>query len=153
MKTNYEIRYASHPEDAKTYDTQKLRKEHLIEGLMKPDEVSMIYSMYDRLIVGGAVPALEQLPLCAIDPLKAEYFLERRELGIINVGGTGTVIVDGETIELNFKEALYIGKGNREVVFASVDAAHPAHFYFNSALAHCNYPTRKITKEDAMIVE
>ncbi|MGL5683773.1 MAG: 5-dehydro-4-deoxy-D-glucuronate isomerase [Marinifilaceae bacterium] len=153
MKTNYEIRYASHPEDAKAYDTQKLRKEHLIEGLMCADEVNMVYSMYDRLIVGGAVPVNEALVLNAIDPLKATYFLERRELGIINVGNTGSVLVDGEKITLAYKEALYVGQGVKEVVFCSENAQQPAHFYFNSAPAHKNYPTRKITKKDAIVVE
>ena len=95
MKTNYEVRYASHPADAKQYDTARLRREFLIERLMAADEVNMVYTMYDRLIVGGAVPVSEKLELEAIDPLKAPCFLHRRELGVINVGGPGTVEVNG----------------------------------------------------------
>ena len=132
MKTNYEIRYAAHPEDAKHYDTARLRRDFLMETIFVPDEVNMVYSMYDRMIVGGAMPVAESLRLEAIDPLKAEYFTQRRELGIYNVGGAGTVKVGEETFELDFKEALYVGRGDREVVFSSKDAASPAKFYFNS---------------------
>lgn len=153
MKVNYEVRYASHPVDAKGFDTHRLRKEFLIENLMVADEINMVYTMYDRLIVGGAVPVEESLELAAIDPLKAPYFLHRRELGIINVGGKGYVEVDGKKFELDYKEALYLGKGDRRVVFASVDAQRPAHFYFNSAPAHTAYPDRKVTKADAVVVE
>ena len=89
MKTNYELRYASHPEDAKHYDTARLRREHLIETLFAADEVNMAYTLYDRLVVGGAMPVNEDLTLESIDPLKSDYFLSRRELGIYNVGGSG----------------------------------------------------------------
>lgn len=153
MKVNYEVRYASHPVDAKGFDTHRLRKEFLIENLMVADEINMVYTMYDRLIVGGAVPVEESLELAAIDPLKAPYFLHRRELGIINVGGKGYVEVDGKKFELDYKEALYLGKGDRRVVFASANAQRPAHFYFNSAPAHTAYPDRKVTKSDAVVVE
>ena len=97
MKTNYEIRYAAHPEDAKHYDTARLRRDFLMETIFVPDEVNMVYSMYDRMIIGGAMPVTEALKLEAIDPLKAEYFTQRRELGIYNVGGAGTVKVGEET--------------------------------------------------------
>jgi len=153
MKTNYELRYASHPEDAKHYDTSRLRKEHLIETLFAADEVNMVYTMYDRLVVGGSMPVKETLLLESIDPLKSEFFLSRRELGIYNVGGAGKVIVDGETFELNFKEALYLGAGNRTVSFSSNNEEAPAKFYFNSAPAHRNFPDRKVTKADAIVVE
>lgn len=153
MKINYEVRYASHPEDAKAYDTARLRKEFLIENMMVADEINMVYTMYDRLIVGGAVPVKEKLELSAIDPLRAPFFLWRRELGIINVGGAGIVEVDGETFELDYKEALYLGKGDRNVFFSSKDSSKPAHFYFNSAPAHTTYPDRKVTKADAVVVE
>lgn len=153
MEINYEVRYASHPGDAKAYDTDRLRREFLIENLMRPDRIQLVYSMYDRLIVGGAVPVEEELELKPIDPLKASYFLHRRELGIINVGGTGWVIVDGERFELGYKEALYVGKGDRRVVFSSEDCTRPARFYFNSAPAHTTYPDRKITKAEAVVVE
>ena len=153
MEINYEVRYASHPQDAKAYDTDRLRREFLIENLMRPDRIQLVYSMYDRLIVGGAVPMEEELELKPIDPLKASYFLHRRELGIMNVGGTGWVIVDGERFELGYKEALYVGKGDRKVVFGSEDSTRPARFYFNSAPAHTTYPDRKITKAEAVVVE
>lgn len=153
MKINYEVRYASHPEDAKAYDTTRLRKEFLINHLMVEDEINMVYTMYDRLIVGGAVPVKEKLELTPIDPLRAPYFLCRRELGIINVGGSGRVEVDGKIFELNYKEALYLGKGDRNVFFYSRDSDKPAHFYFNSAPAHMAYPDRKVTKNDAVVVE
>ncbi len=153
MKTNYELRYASHPQDAKHYDTARLRKEHLIETLFAADEVNMVYSMYDRLVVGGAMPVAEKLKLEAIDPLKADYFLTRREFGCFNVGGTGKIIVGEKEFELGYKEALYLGSGDRELVFESLDPENPAKFYFNSATAHTTYPDRKITKADALVME
>ena len=158
MKTNYEIRYAANPEDARHYDTARLRRDFLIESLFVPDEVNMVYSMYDRMVVGGAMPVGEELTLEAIDPLKADRFTERREVGIYNIGGEGTVRVGDEVFTLGYKEALYIGRGDREVVFASVcptgepsDAVGPAKFYFNSATAHASYPCQKVTKQDAVV--
>ena len=151
MKTNYEVRYAAHPADAKGYDTERLRRDFLIEWVFATDEVNMVYSMYDRMIVGGAMPVAETLRLEAIDPLKAPFFLTRREMGIFNVGGAGVVRVGGEDYRLGYKEALYLGMGDREVLFESIDPAAPAKFYFNSVCAHCNYPDRKITKEDAVV--
>lgn len=153
MKTNYELRYAAHPKDAKNYDTARLREDFLIQNLFVDNEVNMVYSMYDRLVVGGAKPVGEELVLEAIDPLKATHFLSRRELGIFNVGGAGRVKVDGKVFDLDFKEALYLGSGDRTVIFESVDAAKPAKFYFNSAPAHCNYPDKKVTKADAVVAE
>ena len=153
MKTNYQVRYAAHPEDARSYDTERLRRDFLIENVFSANEVNMVYSMYDRMIVGGAMPIDEALPLEAIDPLKAPYFLTRREIGIFNVGGAGTVRVGDETFHLDFKEALYLGSGNREVVFESEDNSAPAKFYFNSTTAHRNYPDRKITKADAIVAK
>ncbi len=153
MRTNYELRYASNPEDAKHYDTARLRRDFLIDRLFTTNEVNMVYSMYDRMIVGGAMPAGEELKLEAIDPLKAPHFTTRREIGIYNVGeGKGTVRVGEETFELGFKEALYIGSGDRDVFFSSNDASKPAKFYFNSTTAHTSYPCRKITKKDAISV-
>lgn len=154
MKTNYELRYAAHPDDAKSYDTERLRHDFLIPTLFVANEVNMVYSMYDRLIVGGAMPVGEALSLEAIDPIKAPYFLTRRELGIFNVGcGEGRVRVGKEVFTLGVKEALYLGAGDREVIFESVDATKPAKFYFNSATAHKSYPDRKVTKADAIRVE
>lgn len=152
MKTNYEIRYAAHPEDAKNYDTKRLRRDFLIEKLFAANEVNMVYSMYDRMVVGGAMPVGESLRLEAIDPLKAPYFLTRRELGIYNVGkGKGIVRVGEEIFELEYKEALYLGSGDREVYFESVNPEEPAKFYFNSLTAHRNYPDKKVTKENAIV--
>lgn len=152
MSVNYEIRYATHPEDARNYDTKRVRKEYLVQSIMVPDNINMVYSLYDRYIVGGAVP-VSDLKLETIEPLKAEYFLERRELGIINVGGKGHVKVDGQEFELEYKEALYVGRGNRIVIFKSADNKQPAHFYFNSAPAHKEYPVKKVTLKDAEVVE
>ena len=151
MKTNYEVRYASHPEDAKSYDTARIRRDFLVEKVFSPDEVNIVYSMYDRMVVGGAMPVGETLILEAIDPLKAEYFTTRREIGIYNVGGEGTVTAGDETFELGYKEALYIGRGDRNVTFASKDPSKPAKFYFNSVTAHTVYPCRKVTKGDAVV--
>ena len=153
MKTNYELRYAANPEDAKHYTTQRLRKDFLLEKVFSADEVNMVYSMYDRMVVGGAMPLNEILKLEAIDPLKQPVFLISRELGMYNVGGPGIVTVGNDKFELNYKEALYIGSGNREVFFESIDVKNPAKFYFNSATAHRNYPDKKVTKSDAVSVE
>lgn len=151
MKTNYQLRYASNPVDAKNYDTKRLRDDFLIERLFADDEVNMVYSMYDRMIVGGAMPKAEELKLEAIPPLKADYFTTRREIGVFNVGGSGYIMVGKEKFKLNFKEALYIGRGDREVVFGSDNAEEPARFYFNSTTAHKEYPCRVVTKKDAMV--
>ncbi len=147
--TKYSSRYASSPEAVKKYDTQQLREEFLIDDLMQEDEVVLVYSHYDRYIAGSAVPVKGDLALETIDPLKAPYFLERRELGIINVGGSGSVVVEGTTYELGFKDALYIGAGNKEVVFKSDDSNNPAKFYLNSAPAHTTYPTKKVSLAEA----
>lgn len=151
MKTNYELRYAAHPEDAKHYDTARLRRDFLIERVFAADEVNMVYSMYDRMVVGGAMPVAEALKLEAIDPLKAPFFTTRREVGIYNVGGPGKVTVGDECFHLNYKEALYIGSGDRNVIFRSDDVQNPAKFYFNSTTAHQSYPCKKVTKENAVV--
>ena len=153
MKTNYEIRYAAHPEDAKGYDTQRIRRDFLMEKVFSDNEVNMVYSMYDRMVVGGAKPVGEILKLEAIDPLKASYFLSRREMGIFNVGGPGVVKAGNAVFELDYKEALYLGSGDREVTFESKDVKNPAQFYFNSVTAHRNYPDKKVTKADAIVAE
>ena len=151
MKTNYEVRYAAHPEDARHYDTARLRRDFLMERLFAPDEVNMVYSMYDRMVVGGAMPVGELLPLEAIDPLKATCFTQRREVGIYNIGGAGTVMVGDVCFELDYKEALYIGRGEHEVRLVSKDPQKPAKFYFNSTTAHAAYPCRKVTKQEAVV--
>ena len=149
----YEIRYASHPDDVKKYDTQKLREHFLVSNLFERDKIKIVYTEYDRFIVGGAFPFKNELSLDPIEPLKADYFLERRELGIINVGGPATISVDGEEYNLDYKEALYIGRGVKSVVFKSADKNNPAKLYFNSANAHSTYSTKKVTLEDAVTVE
>lgn len=153
MAVKFDTRYTCNPTDFKTYDTQRIRKDFLIEKVMVDGEINLTYTHFDRYIAGGAVPTKKALTLTTIDPLRAKYFLERRELGIINVGGVGTVKVDGKSYTLKYKEALYVGRGNKKVVFASKDTKKPAHFYLNSAPAHCSYPTKKITAKDAEIVE
>ena len=153
MSTKYEVRYAAHPQDAKSYDTTRLRDEFLMPNVMVDNEINMVYSLYDRLIVGGAVPVGQVLELEAIDPLKANYFLERRELGIINVGGKGSVVVDGQMFELECKEALYVGRECKSVKFVSANPLQPAHFYFNSAPAHKVYPCKKVTLKEADVLE
>ena len=146
-QTKYTIQTACHPADVKSYDTETLRARFMMPEVMVADEIRLTYSLYDRFIFGGAVPATKALKLETIDPLKANYFLERRELGVINVGGEGIVSVDGKDYVLKFKDALYVGRGNKDVVFKSKDAAKPAHFYINSAPAHKAYKTQLITIE------
>ncbi|MFM9825170.1 5-dehydro-4-deoxy-D-glucuronate isomerase [Flavobacterium sp.] len=148
MHTSFDSRFASSPQAVKHYDTTQLRAEFLIDNLMEEGKITLTYSHYDRYIAGSAVP-LTPLTLDSIDPLKSSYFLERRELGIINVGGDGTVIADGISYELGFKDALYIGSGNKEVIFKSHDAKNPAKFYLNSAPAHKHYPSKKVSLAEA----
>ncbi|TMU56151.1 5-dehydro-4-deoxy-D-glucuronate isomerase [Flagellimonas algicola] len=152
MNTQYESRFASNPETVKGYDTAKLRAEFLVDNLMQKDKIVMTYSHYDRYIVGSAVPG-NSLNLESIAPLKAEYFLERREMGIINVGEAGTVEVDGAPYHLGHKDALYIGQGNKQIVFKSDDSEQPAMFYFNSAPAHTTYPIKKVSLQEANTLE
>ena len=152
MSVYHETRYASNPEAVKKYDTTELRNEFLIDNLMQKGKVNLTYTHYDRYIVGSAVPE-SPLKLETIDLLKAEYFLERRELGIINIGGAGSIKVDGTAINLDHKDALYIGLGAKEVIFKSDDAAKPAMFYLNSAPAHTSYPTKKVSLEEANKLE
>lgn len=153
MKTTIETRYAGHPEDVKHWDTGRLRKEHLVESLFADNTVTMVYSLYDRMIAGGAKPAGEVLKLEPVDEVKARFFLHRRELGIFNVGGRGKVKAGDKTYGLDFKEALYIGSGDKDVFFESDDRNNPALFYFNSTPAHRNYPDRKVTRKDGLAVE
>jgi 4-deoxy-L-threo-5-hexosulose-uronate ketol-isomerase len=147
-----ELRYAAHPNDVKTFDTEKLRKEFLIENVFIADEISLVYSMYDRYIVGGAMPVRKELKLETSDELKSEQFLDRREMGIINVGGDAVIDAGGKTYKIRFKEALYLGKGTCDVIFKSADAKNPAKLYINSAPAHHTYPSKKITLANAEVV-
>ena len=136
-----EVRPGANPNDVKHYDTARLRHDFLIEDLFAADEIKNVYSQIDRIIVGAAVPVTKELKLEAGDELRAKYFLERREMGIINIGGKGTVTVDGKAYHFDYKDGMYIGMGSKDISFASDDAANPAKFYFNSAPAHKTYPT------------
>ena len=150
---NWELRYANHPADAKSYDTARLRKEFLIEDLFIADDVKMVYSMNDRLIVGGMYPVKKTLKLEPFEELKAKYYLERREIGFINVGkGLAIIKADDKEYKLAYKEALYLGQGNKEVSVASEDPSNPAKLYINSAPAHKSYPNKKVTKSEAEVV-
>ncbi|WP_142601978.1 5-dehydro-4-deoxy-D-glucuronate isomerase [Solitalea koreensis] len=153
MKNHFESRHALGPEEVKEMNTSQLRNKFLIEDLFKEDSVRMTLSHYDRYIAGGVMPVTKSLTISNPENLKAGYFLERRELGIINVAGKGTVIADGIAYELEYKEALYIGQGTKEIVFSSIDSKQPAKFYLNSAPAHRSFPTRKVSRTDAEVVE
>jgi len=131
-----ELRYAHHPEDAKHYDTTRIRKEFLIEKLFIPNEICLTYTLYDRYIVGGAMPLAKPIKLEPFSELKSAGFLDRREMGIINIGGEAIVQAGGITYPLNYKEALYLGKDVKDVSFASVSEKSPAKLYINSAPAH-----------------
>lgn len=144
-----ETRFQNSPQETKIMDTEELRKNFLIENVMVDDEVKLVYSHYDRVIIGGAKPVSKALTLEAHPELRAEYFLERRELGIINVGGNGTVEADGESFTLSKLDCIYLGKGVRQVSFKSEAAANPAIFYLLSAPAHKTYGSRKLPKEEA----
>lgn len=144
-----EVRYASSNKDFVHYDTKRLREEFHIGGLFKKDEIKLVYSHYDRIIAGSACPAEKELKLEAGKEIGAEYFLERRELGIINIGEPGVVVLDGEEYQLDRRDGLYVGMGVKDIVFKSNDPNNPAKFYLNSAPAHTTYPTVKINIKDA----
>ena len=145
-----ERRFASHPNEVKQFDTDRLRKEFHVPVLFVPDELKLVLTHEDRMIVGGANPVNKDVELATdLKELGVNYFLERRELGIINVGGNGIVVVDGTEYNIGFKECLYVGQGSKEVIFRSEDASKPAKFYLNSAPAHQSYPTVKTTLEDS----
>ena len=153
MNENYEVRYAVGQRETNLMGTQALRDEFLIEKVFGSDSIKWVYTHYDRYMAGGVIPVQEKVFLDTIDPLKSDFFLERREMGIINIGGKGTVTADGTSYELDYKEALYLGRGTKEVYFSSNDAKAPAKFYLNSAPAHHSYPSQKVGREEAEIVE
>ncbi|AVM68675.1 5-dehydro-4-deoxy-D-glucuronate isomerase [Lachnospiraceae bacterium oral taxon 500] len=144
-----ELRTAASPKDVKYYTTQRLREEFLIENLFVKDEIKLVYSHIDRIITGAAVPAEKELTLTAGAELRAEYFLQRREMGVINIGGAGRITIDGKVYEVGAREGMYIGMGARDIRFASLDSSSPAKFYLNSAPAHHSYPTVLIKREGA----
>ncbi len=148
-----DIRYSTSPQDVKRYTTEELRREFLIENLYQPDQVVAVYSHVDRMVTLGCMPVKESV---SIDKgmdvwhtFGVNYLLERREIGIFNIGGDGTITVDGKVYDLGYKDCLYITMGAKEVYFASKDAAKPAKFYMVSAPAHCSYETRLIKIADA----
>lgn len=155
--TNYNVRWANHPEDAKHYTTARLRSEFVIDKVFASGEVNWTYTMYDRFLIGGAQPTLTPLKLTSIAPLYVDEskgdngrnLLDNRELGIINVGGEGVVTVDGKSYTLGFQEALYVGRGCKDISLVSRDAANPAKFYMNSACAQTSYPVKKVTLKEA----
>ncbi len=142
-----ELRTAASPKDVKHYDTDRLREEFLIQNVFVPDEIKLVYSHIDRIITGSATPVKKDLALTAGDELRAEYFLQRRELGIINIGGSGIITIDGREYHVNYKEGMYIGMGSKDISFRSDNAENPAKFYLNSAPAHMTYPTVLIKPE------
>ena len=145
-----DVRQSIHSAHAKTLDTQGLRSEFLVEQVFEADKYTMVYSHIDRIIVGGIMPVAKTVSVGGEvgKQLGVSYFLERRELGVINIGGPGTITVDGQCYEIGHREALYVGKGAKDVVFASIDASKPAKFYYNCAPAHVTYPNKKVTTAD-----
>lgn len=152
MSIAYTVRHAVHPDDVRTYSSEELRKTFLIDGIFKKDSIQLVYSHYDRFVTGGVMPQTTEIKLESIPPLRAPYFLERREMGIINVGSPGVVVADGKEYSLEFKEALYLGKGVKEVSFRP-SSEGTALYYINSAPAHVAYPVTKVGLGDAETVE
>ncbi|MHA4895430.1 5-dehydro-4-deoxy-D-glucuronate isomerase [Pedobacter sp. PWIIR3] len=152
MSNTFKSRFAVSPTEGKQMDTTALRENFLIDNIFTANSVNLTLSHYDRYIAGGAMPVETSVPLSNPEYLKAKHFLERRELGIINIGGKGSVVANDLTYDLDFKEALYLGRGTKNVVFTSENPADPAKFYLNSAPAHHAYPSKKVTKNEAQIV-
>lgn len=148
-----DIRYSANQRDFKRYTTEETRTEFLIENLYVANEVVAVYSHVDRMVTLGCMPTTEVVSIDkGIDiwaNFGTSYFLERREIGIFNIGGAGVIKADGEEFKLGYKDCLYITKGTKEVVFSSADAANPAKFYMVSAPAHCSYKTTFISMKDA----
>ena len=144
-----DVRYANHPEDSKHYTTEELRKHYFIETIFVADDANLTYSHVDRIIAGGIMPVTKEVKLEGSKELGSEFFLERRELGVINIGGPGKIVVDGVEYKMNSRDGLYVGMGSKELTFSSDDAENPAKFYVNSAPAHTTYPNVKIDIEKA----
>lgn len=148
-----EIRFQNSPKETSRMNTAELRENFHIPGLMQDDSIKLVYSHYDRVIVGGVKPVTKAVELPNHPELRADYFLERRELGIINVGGDGIVEADGEKFTLRKLDCLYLGKGVKKVSFTSKDTRTPAFYYLLSSPAHAAYPTRLLTREEASPTE
>lgn len=142
-----EVRPGANPRDVKLYDTERLRNDFLVQDLFVADEIKSVYSQIDRIIICSAMPVSKELKLEAGDELRAKYFLERREMGVINIGGTGTIVLDGKEYSMKYRDGMYVGMGTKEISFKSDDAKNPAKFYINSAPAHMTYPTVFIDPE------
>ena len=154
--TNYttlKILHSVHPADFKQYDTETIRERFLIDGIVSPDEIHFVYTHYDRMIVGAANPVHHELSLENYANLRADYFLERREIGIINVGGEGSITADSRRFDLKKLDCLYLGKGTKRVTFESINPDNPAVFYLLSAPAHSEYPAALMTINEAAKVE
>ena len=145
----FDVRYANHPADSKHYDTETLRRHYLITNIFEPDSINLTYSHQDRIIAGGIMPVEGELKLESCKELAAPYFLERRELGAINIGGPGVMVLDGEEYAVGPRDGIYVGMGTRELIFRSVDKANPAKFYVNSSPAHRTCPTVLIPMDKA----
>jgi 4-deoxy-L-threo-5-hexosulose-uronate ketol-isomerase len=153
MSIDFDIRYADHPDAAKRFTTEEMREKFLISAPFVPGTISLTYSHVDRIIAGGITPTSAPLALEAGKELGVEYFLARREMGVINIGGAGSITIDGTVNNVGSREGMYIGMGSKDVVFASADSSNPAKFYVNSAPAHRSCPTVKIDLEKAKKVE
>lgn len=136
-----DIRYNNHPEDSKHYDTKTLRERYLIDQIFEKDEILFTYSHHDRIIAGGVMPVTKEVHLPVTKDLGTTFFLERREMGIINIGGSGYIVLDGKKQLMASRDGMYIGSGTKEVIFVSDDPKNPAKYYVNSAPAHMSYPT------------
>jgi 4-deoxy-L-threo-5-hexosulose-uronate ketol-isomerase len=145
--------HSVHPEDFSNYDTKKIRENFLLESLVQPDKIECVYTHYDRMIIGAANPVDQALQLDTHEQLKADHFLSRREIGIINIAGNGYVTVDGERFELEKQDCLYIGKGKEKIIFTSVNKISPAKFIFFSCPAHQEFPTRLMKPAEALPAE
>lgn len=144
-------RYAVGPKEMAQMNTEELRKNFLIENIFEADKINLTQTFFDRFIVGGAVPVNQTLELPNPEELRANFFLERREMGVVNIGGEGSITIDDEKYSLAFKEAIYIGRGSKKVSFHSGDATQPAKFYITSAPAHHTYPVQKVTQKEAEV--
>jgi len=152
MTINVTNRYAVGMGEFARFAMSEIVDNFLVKDLFQPDHVELVYTHYDRFVVGGIMPVRKSVSLGTVDELRAQFFLERRELGVINVGGAGRIAVDAGDFDIDHKEGIYVGRGNRKIEFSSVDPANPAKFYFNSVAAHHDYPTKKIGLKDAEVM-
>jgi 4-deoxy-L-threo-5-hexosulose-uronate ketol-isomerase len=148
-----EIRYSRDPQSFERMNTAEIRDEFLVTDLFVPDEIKLVYLHIDRMIMGAAMPTKQPLRLEAGTALRADYFAERREIGVFNIGDEGSITVDGQAYGMAHRDMLYIGRGSKEITFSSVDANRPARFYIVSLPAHKEYPTTHVTLEQSNRVD